>query len=403
VKAREPLHAHRAASCALERFTVLDLSRVRSGPTASRQFADWGADVIAVEPPQSLDDNDPHVGPRSGSDFQNLNRNRRGITLNLKHPEGVALLKRLVLDADVLLENFRPAVKDRLGVGYEAMSALNPRIVYASISGFGQHGPYRDRPGFDQIAQGMSGIMSITGRPGDGPLRVGIPVGDLCAGLFCAYGVLVALLEREVSGKGQWVQTSLVQSLAFMLDFQAARWLMDGTPPRQHGNHHPTIAPTGTFRTQDGHVNLAIVGETIWERFCNALEQPGWKVDPDFATNADRLRHQDRLHKAIERVFARAPSDHWVHELNAQGVPCGPIYTVDEMFDDVQFRGLGMVRELAKQDSTVRYLAQPVHLTRTPSDVVAHPPSRGEHTDDILGGIGLSAQDIARLRAHRVI
>jgi formyl-CoA transferase len=403
MKASESLQAHRAASSALERFTVIDLSRVRSGPTASRQFADWGANVISIEPPQSLDGSDPHVGPRAGSDFQNLNRNRRGITLNLKHPEGIAILKRLVVDADVLLENFRPSVKDRLGIGYAPMSALNPRLVYASISGFGQDGPYRDRPGFDQIAQGMSGIMSLTGRREDGPLRVGIPVGALCAGLFCAYGVLVALLEREVSGKGQWVQTSLVQALAFMLDFQAARWLMDGTPPRQHGNHHPTIAPTGTFRTQDGHMNLAIVGETIWERFCSALEQPGWRTDPEFATNAARLAHRHRLHDEIERVLAGAPSDHWVAYLNARGVPCGPIYTVDEMFDDVQFRGLGMVRELAKQASTVRYLAQPVQLTRTPSDVVRHPPARGEHTDDILADIGLSAREIAQLRVQQVI
>ena len=393
----------RQASSALARFTVIDLSRVRSGPTASRQLADWGANVISVEQPPSLDDNDPHVGPRAGSDFQNLNRNRRGITLNLKDPEGVLILKRLVTNADVVLENFRPAVKHRLGIDYEALSAVNPRLVYASISGFGQEGPYRDRPGFDQIAQGMGGIMSLTGAPGQGPLRAGIPVGDLCAGIFCAYGVLVALLEREVSGKGQWVQTSLIQALAFMLDFQAARWIMDGHLPRQHGNHHPTIVPTGTFKTQDGHINLAVVGHTMWERFCKALGKEAWLLEAAFRTNADRLANHERLQLEIEQVLSTASSSHWVAFLNDRSVPCGPIYRVDEMFDDPQFRTLGMVKELKGPGGDVRYLAQPVVLTRTPSEIVRHPPSIGEHTEEVLSSLGLTVQEIERLKGARVI
>jgi len=390
-------------SAALSRFTVIDLSRVRAGPTASRQLADWGADVIAVEAPASVDGDDPHVGPRDGSDFRNLNRNRRSITLNLKTPEGVALLKRLAERADVLLENFRPDVKHRLGIDYETLSAINPRLVYASISGFGQEGPYRDRPGFDQIAQGMSGLMSITGVPGNGPLRAGIPIGDLAAGLFCAYGVLVALLERERSGRGQWVQTSLVQSIAFMLDFQAARWLMDGAVPGQHGNFHPTIVPTGTFRTADGHINLAVVGQKMWERFCGAIDRTSWLDEPAYRSNADRLLHQQRLHEEIEAVLASAGSRHWVEHFNRYSVPCGPIYRVDEMFADPQFRELGLVESLCEDGREVRYLAQPVRLTRTPSAIVRPPPRAGEHTSEVLGALGLGGEEIARLRDERIV
>ena len=397
------VRSHRPASPALARFTVIDLSRVRSGPTASRQLADWGANVISIEKPASIDESDPHVGPRLGSDFQNLNRNRRGITLNLKTPEGVDILKRLVAEADVVIENFRPDVKHRLGIDYEALSAVNPRLVYASISGFGQEGPYRDRPGFDQIAQGMGGIMQVTGVPGAGPVRAGISVGDLTAGLFCAYGILVALLERDVSGKGQWVQTSLLQALAFMLDFQAARWLMDGAVPKQHGNFHPTIAPCGTFRTQDGHINLALVGQTMWERLCDAFDRPQWRDDADFRTNADRLAHQDRLRAEIESVLMSAPSAQWVEFLNAKSVACGPIYGVDEMFNDAQFKTLGMVQDLDGDHGRVSYLGQPVVLTRTPSGIVNHPPHLGEHTEEVLALAGYTASDIASLRERRVV
>src|SRR6202046_1265107 len=255
------------ASKALARFKVLDLTRVRAGPTAARQLAHWGADVIKIEPPKGLDESDMG-GPRHGPDFQNLHRNKRSLTLNLKEPDGIAILKRLAERADVLVENYRPAVKHRLGIDYETLRQINPRIVYASISGFGQDGPYRERPGFDQIAQGMGGLMSITGLPGQGPVRVGIPIADLTAGLFCALGIMVALLEREQSGAGQWIQTSLLQAQIFMLDFQAARWLVKGEVAKQAGNNHPTSIPTGVFKTADGHINIAVAGQKIWERFC---------------------------------------------------------------------------------------------------------------------------------------
>src|SRR5258706_499801 len=259
------------ASAALARFTVLDLSRVRAGPTCVRQLADWGANVIKGEVPAHLEAGDPAGGPREGPAFQNLHRNKRGIALDLKSPDGVAVFSRLATKADVVVENFRPDVKKRLGIDYPALSKLNPRLVYASISGFGQDGPYRDRPGVDQIAQGLGGLMSITGEPGRGPMRVGIPVADLTAGLFCALGILVALLEREKSGKGQEVTTSLLESQIFMLDFQASRWLNAREVPRQAGNNHPTSIPTGVFKTRDGHINIAAVGGAMWERLCRAI------------------------------------------------------------------------------------------------------------------------------------
>jgi crotonobetainyl-CoA:carnitine CoA-transferase CaiB-like acyl-CoA transferase len=388
---------------ALARFTVLDLSRVRAGPTASRQLSDWGANVIGVEQPAGERESEPHVGPREGSDFQNLNRNRKSITLNLKHPSGVEALKRLVARADVVLENFRPSVKKRLGIDYEALSQVNPRIVYASISGFGQEGPYSARPGFDQIAQGMSGLMSITGESGRGPLRAGIPVGDLSAGVFCAFGVLVALLEREVSGRGQWVHTSLVQALAFMLDFQAARWLMDGKVAAPEGNHHATIAPCGTFRTRDGHINLAVVGDAIWERFCNALGRTDWLNSADFASNRERMAHRESLSAAIETELQRETSGHWVAFFNQHSVPCGPIYRIDEVFADKQFAALGLAQRLEKDGRAAAYLGQPVVLTRTPSAIVSHAPRLGEHTDEVLRGVGYRDAEIERLRSERVV
>src|SRR5579862_6256238 len=277
------------ASRALERFTVLDLTRVRSGPTCVRQLADWGANVIKIETPPRLEPGDPAGGPREGPDFQNLHRNKRSITLNLKEPAGLAVFLRLVERADVVVENFRPDVKERLGIDYLALRKINPRIVYGSISGFGQDGPYRDRPGFDQIAQGMGGLMSITGLPGQGPVRAGIPIADLCAGIFAAQGILIALLEREESGEGQWVQSSLLAAQIAMLEFQAARWLIAGEVPEQAGNNHPTSIPTGVFATADGHINIAASGGEIFVRLCKALGAEQLATDPAYSSGKARL------------------------------------------------------------------------------------------------------------------
>src|SRR6202795_543616 len=282
------------ASQALARFKVLDLTRVRAGPTAARQLADWGADVIKIELPKGLDESDMG-GPRHGADFQNLHRNKRSLTLNLKEKDGVEIFKRMIETADVVIENYRPDVKFRLGIDYESIRSINKRIVYGSISGFGEDGPYSERPGVDQIAQGMGGLMAITGLPGQGPVRVGIPIADLTAGLFCALGIMVALLERETSGEGQWVATSLLQAQIFMLDFQAARWLQAHEVPKQAGNNHPTSIPTGVFKTKDGYINIASTGQVMWERLCNALGAPELIKHPDYASGALRSKNRDAL------------------------------------------------------------------------------------------------------------
>ena len=388
------------ASSALSRFTVLDLTRVRSGPTAVRQFADWGANVIKIEMPEGPEGGDAAGGPRSGPDFQNLHRNKRSITLNLKSPQGIEIFRRLVVRADVVVENFRPDVKHRLGIDYEALEKINPRLVYASISGFGQDGPYRERPGFDQIAQGMGGLMSITGLPGQGPVRVGIPIADLCAGLFCAHGIMVALLEREQSGRGQWVQTSLLQAQIFMLDFQAARWLMKGEVPKQAGNNHPTSIPTGVFKTRDGHINIATTGQKIWERFCRSIDAGDLLTNPSYATAAARSTNRDGLNAEIGRRLEADTSAALIDKFNAAGVPCGPIYGIDEVFADPQVQHLAIAQQIAHPLGAAQtVVGQPVRLSRTPSHPDTPTPEIGAHTDEVLREFGVSATEIAAARA----
>ncbi len=395
---------HLPASDALSHFRVLDLTRVRSGPTAVRQLGDWGADVIKIEQPAALEADGALGAGRNTADFQNLQRNRRGLTLNLKDPAGLALFMRLVKTADVVVENFRPDVKERLGIDYESLKAVNPRIILASISGFGQDGPYAKRPGFDQIAQGMGGLMSITGEPGKGPMRVGIPIADLTAGLFCALGILTALLEREKSGSGQWLHTSLLQAQAFMLDFQAARWLMEGELAGQVGNEHPTSVPTNRFETSDGAINIAVAGEVTWQRFCKALGKDDWGQDPAYATNADRKQRRDVLNRDIEAILKTKTSAEWVDLLLNEGVPCGPIYRIDEMLDDPQVRHLGIAEAMDTEPfGPTRAMAQPVRLERTPARLATAPPGRGEHSDELLRELGLAEAEIADLRKRSIV
>ncbi|HVJ55133.1 MAG TPA: CaiB/BaiF CoA-transferase family protein [Aliidongia sp.] len=387
----------------LARYTVLDLTRVRSGPTAVRQLADWGANVIKIEMPET-EGGESLGGPRPGPDFQNLHRNKRSLTLNLKSAEGVAILERMVESADVLVENFRPDVKFRLGIDYETLKPINPRLVYASISGFGEDGPYRERPGFDQIAQGMGGLMSITGLPGQGPVRVGIPVADLCAGIFCSQGIMLALLEREQSGQGQWVQSSLLQAQIFMLDFQASRWLNAGEVPKQAGNNHPTSVPTGVFKTADGHINIATTGGKIWQRLCEMLGAPEWPSDPRFATGAARSANRDLLNAEIDKRLAGADSATWIQRLNEAGVPCGPIYSIDQVFADPQVQQLGIVKTVPSPHyDPLRLVGQPMTLSRTPSEIVSAPPEAGQHTDEILREFGYDSDAIASFRAGGII
>src|ERR1700733_6368905 len=391
-----------SASKALARFTVLDLTRVRSGPTCVRQLVDWFANVCKIEMPPGAEE--PMGGPRQGGDFQNLHRNKRSMTLNLKKPEGLTAFKRMVKKADVVVENFCPDVKKRLGIDYKALAKINPRIVYASISGFGQDGPYANRPGFDQIAQGMGGLMSITGLPGQGPVRVGIPVADLTAGIFAAMGILIALLEREQSGEGQWVKSSLLGAQIAMLDFQAARWTIGHEVPPQAGNNHPTSIPTGVFATADGYINIAAAGDDIYRRCCRALDAPQLASDPDFATGVARSKNRDRLNEAIEAITRKRTTAEWIDLLNEAGVPCGPIYKMNEVFDDPQVQHLNITRHVQhKVLGDVEVIGQAVELSRTPWSVRSASPEPGEHTDDVLRELGYGDAEIAKLREQKVI
>jgi crotonobetainyl-CoA:carnitine CoA-transferase CaiB-like acyl-CoA transferase len=392
------------ASQALSRFTVLDLTRVRSGPTCVRELADWGANVIKIETPPRLEKGEAQGGPRLGPDFQNLHRNKRSLTLDLKSPQGLAAFKRMAAKADVVVENYRPDVKHRLGIDYDTLRALNKRIVLASISGFGQDGPYRDRPGYDQIAQGMGGLMSITGLPGQGPVRVGIPVADLCAGLFCALGILTALHEREVSGEGQWITTSLLQAQIFMLDFQAARWLQAHEVAKQAGNNHPTSIPTGVFKTKDGHINIGSTGQVMWERLCNAIGAPELIAHPDFKSGALRSKNRDGCNAAIEAKTAGKTSTEWIDSFSAAGVPCGPIYSIDQVFGDVQVKHLGIAQNATRPDGKEQtFVGQPFALSRTPSKIVATPPEAGQHTDEVLKEFGFADNEIAELHKSNAL
>src|ERR1700751_3425997 len=353
------------ASQALSRFTVLDLTRVRAGPTCVRQLADWGANVIKIDAILEDAGGEQLGGPRQGADFQNLHRNKRAMSLNLKDPKGLEVFNRLVAKADVVVENFRPDVKAKLGIDYESVKKINPRLVYGSISGFGQDGPYHKRPGFDQIAQGMGGLMSVTGAPGEGPMRVGIPVGDLTAGLFCAMGILTPLLERDVSREGQWVQSSLLQAQIFMLDFQASRWLMEKEVAKQAGNNHPTSIPTGVFKTSDGYINIATTGGRIWERCAHAIGAPELLTNPDYATAPARSTNRDALNARISVLTEKKSSETWVREFNAAGVPCGPIYSIDQMFADAQVEHLKMAQDVPNPEGChVRLVGQPMTLSR---------------------------------------
>ena len=395
---------HRPASDALKRITVLDLTRVRSGPTCVRQLADWGADVIRIETPEAFAEDGAVGAARASADYQNLNRNKRSLTLNLKDAEGCALFLRLAERADVVVENFRPAVKDRLGIGYEALRAVNPRIVLGSISGFGQDGPDADRPGFDQIAQGMAGLMSITGEPGRGPMRAGIPIADLTAGLFCALGILVALLERERSGEGQWVTTSLIEAQAFMLDFQAARYLIAGEVPGQAGNDHPTSMPTSVYPTADGHINIGVAGQRIWQRFCTAIGRDDWFDDPRFDTARKRSDNRKALNASIAGITRADTSESWIARFNDAGVPAGPINDIRQMFDEPQLDHLEITQPVETAPfGRTRMVRQPMRLSRTPSRIAAPAPEPGEHAEEILASVGIAAEEIADLRARGVI
>lgn len=393
------------ASQALARFRVLDLSRVRAGPNCVRMLTDFGADVIRIEPPEGVDPNEAmFAANRRGGDFQNINRNKRSMTLNLKKPGALDIMMRLVKEADVVVENWRPDVKKKLGLDYAALEAVNPRIILASISGFGQDGPYAWRPGFDQIIQGMGGLMSVTGHPDGGPVRAGLAVADMSAGLYTALGILTALLEREVSGRGQWVHSSLLHSQIAMMDFQVARYLNDDDIPVQVGNNHPTSSPMGLFEASDGVFNLGASGEGNWIRLCRLVERRDWLDEPLYKDEPLRVKHRGRLDRELAAIFKTRTVSEWVDSLNEAGVPAGPVYSVPQLVDDPQVRHLGVTTSVMTSfGKEMQYITQPVTLERTPAKVVAPAPNWGEHTSEVLTEAGYSIDEIERFRADGVV
>jgi crotonobetainyl-CoA:carnitine CoA-transferase CaiB-like acyl-CoA transferase len=383
---------------------VLDLTRVRAGPTCCRILGDFGADIIKIEAPAGVDPNEGMSGARDGSDMLNLHRNKRCLTLNLKEHDGREIFTRLVKSADVVVENFRPDVKERMGIDYEALRAINPRLILASISGFGQSGPYRTRAGFDQIAQGMGGLMWVTGAPGSGPMRAGIAVADSSAGIYAATGILIALVERERSGRGQWVQTSLLEAQIAMMDFQAARYLIDGVVPGQAGNDHPYSTPMGVFKTADGFINIGVGGDGQWRALCTALERPDLGKSPEYVSLELRFRNRPKLTPLLAEIFKTKRSAEWLDKLEAEGVPAGPIYKLNEVFADPQVRHLGIAAPLHHPTrGDVRVVGQPVTLSRTPASIVSSLPEPGAHTDEILHDIGYSDLEIENFYAKKII
>jgi len=396
----------RPASSALSDLLVLDLTRVRSGPTCVRQFADWGANVIKIDAREEggSDGGGPSdFSARHDPDFQNLHRNKRAMALDLKNPDGIAIFKKMVAKADIVVENYRPDVKNRLGIDYESLKAINKRVILASISGFGQDGPYKDRPGVDQIAQGMSGLMSVTGEEGRGPMRVGIAVGDVAAGMCAAVGILTALHERERSGEGQWVQTSLLEALLFFLDFQGARYLMKGEVAKQAGNNHPTGVPTGAFKTRDGYVNIAPT-PPMWKRFCKAIGRPEWGENPDWANPRERRKHRETINAAINEITSKEDTATIVEKMNVGGIPCGPVYGIDQAFNDPQVKHLGIAKKVPSRAlGDITLIGQPVNLSRTKTTMVTGAPEYAEQADEILAEFGYSASDIESFRRNGAI
>ena len=391
-----------AARLPLSGLIVLDLTLARAGPTAVRHLADWGADVIRIEPPASAGED--VAGKRNGFDFQNLHRNKRAIQLNLKTPEGHAVLMRLAARADIIIENMRAQVKHRLKVSYDDVRAINPRIVYGSISGFGQTGPYGKRAGVDQIAQGMGGLMSITGQPGGGPMRVGIPIDDLTAGNLLALGVMMAIYDRERTGVGRWVQTSLLEAQIFMLDFQAARWLMEGEVAKQAGNDHPTGIPTGVFPASDGDINIAASSGRVWERFCDAIGKSEWKTRKAWKTQKGRSDDRKTINAAIAEVTRAHTAAHWIELLEEAGVPCGPINTIDQVFADPQVKHLGMATPMVSAVvGTKDVVASALNISGFDKSIRMATPEAGADTDAVLADAGYKPVEIAALRAKGVV
>ena len=388
---------------ALDGLKVLDLTRARSGPTCTRQLGDWGADVIKIEEVSAKFETPDGKGqrdfaPRFGADFQNLHRNKRSLTLDLKSSAGQTVFKRIAAKADIVVESFRPDVKRRLCIDYETLKTLNPRLIYASISGYGQDGPYRDWPGVDPIVQGMSGMMSITGEPGRGPMRAGIALVDTTSGLFAAQGILMALYERERSGLGQWIQTSLLEAALFMLDFQGSRYLMKGEVAGQVGNNHPMSSPIGMYAARDGNVIVSPL-PTMWAGFCKVIGREDLIDHERYHSNALRCQHRDEVNAIVNAYCGQHNRADLIARFNANGIPAGPVYSIDQAFADEQVQHLGIAKRLqSTRLGSVGMLGQPLSMSRTPCELVTAAPEAGEHNDAVLADFGFSEEEIESLK-----
>lgn len=385
---------------------VLDLAQAVSGPLATMMLGDYGADVIKVEPPggdPSREWGPPFLGGESAY-YLSVNRNKRSISIDLKAEEGRALVRRLAERCDILVSNFRPGVMERFGLGYESLAQANPGLIYASVSGYGPDGPYAQWPAYDQILQGVSGIMSVTGHgPGD-HVRVGIALGDNLAALFLVQGVLAAVAARQQTGRGQRVETSLLQAMVCNLTFQAGRYFATGRAPQPQGNDHPLLVPYGLYQTGDGSMNIAVASESIWERLAHAVGRPDWLTDARFADNGARAAHREELRVQLEGALAARPTAEWVTSLNEAGVPCGPVLNIQQVFADPQVQHMGLAAQLSHPTAgEICVTGLPVTLSQTPASIRTAPPLLGEHTREVLGEAGFEAQEIDRLLANGVV
>jgi formyl-CoA transferase/CoA:oxalate CoA-transferase len=394
-------------SAPLQELLVVDLTRALAGPYCTLMLADLGARVIKVEAPAGGDDTrgwgPPFLGGESAY-FLSVNRNKESLTLNLKDPRGQEVLHRLLARADVLVENFRPGIMDRFGFGYPAVHERYPRLVYCSISGFGQDGPYRERTAYDLILQGMGGLMGMTGEEGGPPVKVGVAIADICAGMFAAFAILVALRVRDRTGRGQWIDAAMLDGQIAWLTYQAGNYFATGENPRRLGSAHPSIVPYQAFRTADGHINVAVGSEAIWERFCAALGREDLVADPRFRTNPDRVAHRDVLLPLLEATFAAQPTAYWRSVLDAAGVPNGPIYLLSELFADPQVLHRDLVVEMEHPTAgRIRQTGLPVRFSETPGAIRTPPPRLGEHTDAILRELGYDPRTIEQFKGEGVV
>jgi crotonobetainyl-CoA:carnitine CoA-transferase CaiB-like acyl-CoA transferase len=393
---------------ALENLRVLDVTQVLAGPFCTQLLGDMGADVLKIEPPGRGDQSRKAMGYfAKGADtvqFLAVNRNKKSLTLNLKTPEGQEVFHRLVRDADVVVENYRPGVTTKLGIDYPTLREVNPRIVYASISGFGQTGPYAARGGHDLIAQGMSGVMSVTGEPGGRPAKAGLSVGDLSAGLFCAFGILAACVARERTGRGQWVDTSIFESPLALSIFETAELWATGNVPRPLGSGNRTSAPNQAFAAGDGYLTICATNQRLWTRLCEVLDREDLAADQRFRTNLDRMSHQRELAEQLEITLRTRSAREWVTLITAAGIPAGPIHNYQEVLDDPHTRDREMVVEMEHPvEGTIRGLGIPVKLSDTPGAVRRAAPLLGEHTAATLAGIGFTAEQINDLADRGII